>query len=894
MRLKKIIVSMFALMFTVGANAQEDLLWYFGLGQAGLQFDNSGGTPTVANDPAFVIYEAISVVSNCEGDLQFYTDGTKVYDGSHTLMVNGSGLLGSQENNTNPQSGSSPNGVLVIGDPSDTAKYYIFTVGETNSGGANGWRYHLVDMSLPGNGTVQNPLGEVISKNTLLVGATAEGQAVVGNTCGDSIWVSAHGYANDSLFAVPITAAGGVGTVVGTKIGPTLTSANGSRGSADFNPQGTKFAMGYLWPGGGHVMDFSFSTGVFSNAIVIPGTGQGVYGVEFSGNGNYAYFSHWTFRRINRWDVAAGTNYLLIDEGLSAPAGEGYGDLERGPDGKIYMGHITKGTPVPITYLSAIENPDTNVTTDIVFTKNFIDVGVPVDIGLPQMLLKPGNMIWESEIKLPAGSTTVCDKGGVLQLTASPACGNWSGGAYVDNNGAFDPSGLATPGAYKVYYSVNECVAADSIEFTVEDCCPPLVVNDLQICEGTNAFNVMSLVDTGIGIWSLTGSPSGTGILATLSDSLFDASNYTKGSTYVTDGDYELTYTYWNAPLSECPDSAVAVVEVDSFPRDIFAGANASINSICDNTFDIDAILGLDYTWTAPLTGNVNTQNVSTNGVYYLSVVSPGETCITEDSIEVEFDVTPVFTPMMDTLICGLGTVEIGVNETGFDYLWNTTETDRLITVSSDGTYSVILKSSLTGFCPAYDTIDVVLAPDLNIDFIGISADTTACPAIDTIVLAVIDESNNDKYTWSSGVALSDSSVAIFDFEEGDKVSLIVEDIYGCQGSDEVTLHVYCDIKDPNIPNIFTNNEDGINDSFTPIDFPPTEEGTYNAFYPKSNLKVYDRWGLLMYEDQDYPEWDGKNTFGLACSPGVYFWVLNITDLNGNEKRLNGFVHLAR
>lgn len=892
MRLNRGIIAVITALLSFSASAQEDLLWYFGLGQAGLQFDNVGGTPTVANDPAFVIYEAISVVSDCEGNLQFYTDGTKVYDESHTLMTNGSGLLGSQENNANPQSGSSPNGVLVIGDPADTMKYYIFTVGETNSGGANGWRYHIVDMSLPGNGTAQNPMGEVISKNTLLRGAVAEGQAVVGNTCGDSIWVSAHGYSNDSLFAVPITASGGVGSVVGTKIGPVLTNANGSRGSADFNPQGTKFAMAYLWPGGGHVMDFSFSTGVYSNAIVIPGTTQGVYGVEFSGNGEYAYFSHWSFRRINRWDIGAGTNYMVIDEG--ATGAPGYGDLERGPDGKIYMGHVTKGSSTPITYLSAIENPDTNVTTDIVFTKNFIDVGVAVDIGLPQMFLRPGNQLWKSKINVPMGSTTVCDKGGVLQLTATPACGSWTGGSYVDNNGSFDPSGLSTPGTYKVFYSVGTCVAPDSVEFTVEDCCPPIEVSDLQICEGTSLFNVMSLVDTGIGIWSLTSTPTGNGTLATLSDSLFDASNYLKGSTYVTDGNYELTYTYWNAPLSECPDSAVAVIEVDSFPRDIFLGANSALISICDDTYDIVAKSGLSYTWTTPLTGSSNLQNVSTDGTYYLSVVSPTETCITEDSIEVEFDVTPVFTPMNDTLICGLGTVEIGVAETGFDYLWNNNETTQLITVNSDGTYSVILKSSATGFCPAYDTIDVILAPDLDIDFIGIDSDTTACPALDTIIVRVLDNVNNDQYTWSMGTSISDSSVAIYDFEDGDVVSLLVEDVYGCQGSDQVTLNVYCEIKDPNIPNIITVNEDGINDSFTPIDFPPTEEGTYNAFYPTSNLKVYDRWGLLMYEDNDYPEWDGTNTLGKDCSAGVYYWILDITDLNGEQKKINGFVHLVR
>lgn len=890
MGVKKRMITAIAVILSMSGVAQEDLLWYFGNGQAGLTFDKDGNPPTVTNDADFVIYESISTVSDCNGNLAFYTDGTKVYDSSHNLMLNGSGLLGPQENNTNPQSGSSPNGVLIVGDPSDTSKYYIFTVGETISNSVNGWRYHTVDLSQPGNGTSSAPLGEVTSKNNIIYGPVAEAQSAVSNECGDSLWIVAHSFGSDTLFALPITEAGGIGSIVKTKIGPVLGSGNGHRGSSDFNPQGDKYAMAYLWSataGGGYVMDFDFASGTFSNSVQMPGTGQGAYGVEFSFDGLSVYLSRWSFGKIEHYNIATG----IVTPVYTGPANVIIGELERAPDGKIYVGK-DKG----VNYLGVINNPDVATGALSNYVDQGVNMGVSVDIGLPQMLLKPGKNLWKAKISSPFGLTDVCDKGGALQLTATPDCGAWTGGAYVDSDGLFDPSGLVTPGAYEVYYSLNNCVVPDTIEFTVEDCCPPLGVRDSSFCEGESAFNVTTLVDSGIGIWSLTSSPTGTGSVATLSDSIFDPSDYVKGSTYVTDGNYELTYTYWNAPLVGCPDSAVATLEVDSFPRDIFNGLNSSLIQECALSYDIVAKNNLEYNWSLPAVSTTNTATVTSNDTYVLTVNSPSETCFTSDSIEVELDQKPTAEiEQNDTLVCGAGSIVVNVDQAGLDYLWTPgSETSQSITIVNPGKYYVTIRSSANGFCPAEDSIEVTLAPPLNINFLNLGTDVIACPKLDTVVVAVLDDPNNDTYTWSMGTGISDTSVAIYDFNEGDIVELVVEDIYGCSGSDELTLKVFCDVKDPTIPNIFTDNTDGINDLFTPIEFPPTLEGTYNTLYPESNMKIYDRWGLLMYEDSDYPSWDGKNKFNRPCSPGVYFWVLVYTDINGKSNSLNGFVHLAR
>ncbi len=634
--------------------SQQDLKWFFGYQGIGLTFDKNGGAPTVQQgETPLEIYESISSVSDCEGNLLFYTDGVKVMDAGHQVMTNGSGLNGPNETG-NTTSGSSPNGVIIVSDPGDTSRYYIFTIGETISGGANGWNYHIVDMALPGNGTISNPRGEVVSKNQVITGtgATSEFMAATGNECGDSIWVVAHSQTGSDFWAVPLTMTGGLGSVVTSNSGIGLAGTDESRGSGDFSPSGTKLAVGFMMSGGAHVFDFDFSSGSISNNITVNGGGH--YGCEFSFDGDKVYFTNFTGGTLYQYNLL---NSTLTS--LAASPGAVLGDLERAPDGKIYIGRWNSNS-----VLSVLDTPDGVDVASAGFVENGLNVGGLVNPGLPQMFLRDGKDLKKAKIGVPFNLTQVCDKGGSLNLNATPACGDWtSDGVYVDNNGVFDPSGLVTPGSYNVYYSVGNCIIPDTVTFLVEDCCPPLQVRDSVLCEGSDAFHVGMLLDTGIGTWVMTSVPTGTGSPAIFVDSIFDASNYVKNSTYVTDGSYELTYTYWNAPLSECPDSAVSIIVVDSFPRDIFLGANSSLIQECGIEYTFTAKGGLEYNWAAPISQTTNPQTVTSDGTYLLTVNSPGENCYSTDSIEIEFDQYPAAgIDVRDTIVCGAGEIKIGVN----------------------------------------------------------------------------------------------------------------------------------------------------------------------------------------------------------------------------------------
>lgn len=84
------------------------------------------------------------------------------------------------------------------------------------------------------------------------------------------------------------------------------------------------------------------------------------------------------------------------------------------------------------------------------------------------------------------------------------------------------------------------------------------------------------------------------------------------------------------------------------------------------------------------------------------------------------------------------------------------------------------------------------------------------------------------------------------------------------------------------MPNIFTSNEDGINDIFHPI----STEGI-NQYH----LTILNRWGEIMFETIDFSQgWDGKFN-GDNCNSGTYFWKIEYSDFNDTNYMKSGFFH---
>lgn len=152
-----------------------------------------------------------------------------------------------------------------------------------------------------------------------------------------------------------------------------------------------------------------------------------------------------------------------------------------------------------------------------------------------------------------------------------------------------------------------------------------------------------------------------------------------------------------------------------------------------------------------------------------------------------------------------------------------------------------------------------------------------------------------DTFVWFPGETLrnpTDLSPFVHTYET-ETYTLTVFDANGCEGSGSITIEV-----DPNrnvfIPNVFKpGNTAGLNDYFYPI----VGLGVKNVNY----MRVYDRWGGLMYERNDfYPNpdvlaqgWDGRYN-GDYVNPGVFIYVIEVSFLDDKVLTYRGDVTVVR
>jgi hypothetical protein len=123
----KKLLPFFILFFTFNLFYQKEAnFWFFGE-NAGIDF--STNPPTIL-DGGLSTDEGSASISNADGELQVYTDGTTVFDKNGNVMNNGNNLLGNS---------SSAQSAIIVPKPLNPNIYYIFTVGnQVGGGGGNG------------------------------------------------------------------------------------------------------------------------------------------------------------------------------------------------------------------------------------------------------------------------------------------------------------------------------------------------------------------------------------------------------------------------------------------------------------------------------------------------------------------------------------------------------------------------------------------------------------------------------------------------------------------------------------------------------------------------------------------------------------------------------------
>ncbi len=443
--------------------AQYENVWAFGK-NAGLDFNSGVPVAIKTGLDGGNFLEACASVCGENGRLLFYTDGSRIWDSTHTLMPNGTDITGIVS--TFSATGSTSQGALIIPAPDSTGKYYLFSLADYQKNGK--LYYSIIDMSLNGGLGDVAPGRKGIYLDSVL---TEKMTAVVGDRC--NIWLLVNSRASE-IKAYDISASGinltpvvsqGAGLGSGLSLEPA--------GGIAVSPDRKKFAatkMGNVSsPVTVELYDFDPATGIVSNPVPlifsIP-----AFSVCFSPDNSKLYVSTTNPANIYQFDLSSGDTALIRASQTTIGAVPFATQLKLGPDNKIYFFQVT-----PSGTLGRINVPDA-AGTACQYTLNAVSIltGTTKGYGFPNTVpvLKYGQMVGNSH------TLTGC-AGDNIVLTADSVTG-WD---YIWNDGYTDTvHTINASGVHWVQYHMPPCVLhVDTFIIELEELAPVISVDEFDL-----------------------------------------------------------------------------------------------------------------------------------------------------------------------------------------------------------------------------------------------------------------------------------------------------------------------------------------------------------------------------------------------------------------------------
>ncbi len=186
-----------------------------------------------------------------------------------------------------------------------------------------------------------------------------------------------------------------------------------------------------------------------------------------------------------------------------------------------------------------------------------------------------------------------------------------------------------------------------------------------------------------------------------------------------------------------------------------------------------------------------------------------------------------------------------------------------------------------TVYVDVFDTIyvnvlDTVIITEIDIEYVYVT-DTLEVPVVDTLYITQVDTLMQEVVVYEY-IYQTDT---IYDVVYNE---VLVDCTTGLPCGDGFTGN---DCRSVFVPNAFSPNNDGINDTFYAV------SESYTCWLDWS-LVVYNRWGnVVWFTDDPDVQWYGQVVDGMA-SDGVYVWTLIAKGVDGNTLSLDGTVTVFR
>ena len=447
---------------------------------------------------------------------------------------------------------------------------------------------------------------------------------------------------------------------------------------------------------------------------------------------------------------------------------------------------------------------------------------------------------------------------------------NWSPNTNLSNDSIFNP--IAFPDSSYSYFvtatDLNGCSNMDSLFITVISLPLADAGDDTATCPGIS----LQLNGSGGNIpeWINT---------TTLSDpNIYNPISSPSSST-----SYILKVT-----------DAFGCINFDTVLVDVFANvianAGADIDTCANVPIPLQASGGVSYVWLDSL--YINRPFVASplafpdDDIEFIVEVTDSNGCIGYDSVKVFLFLANTSN---DTVICNgdsyqpniYGDLPSTINWTPSVGVSNPNIGNPILSPNSSTSYLVNLTNS--NGCALVDTLNI------EIPLIEATFDTVIEPGCDGIEVTYYNTSETElDFYWlfsDSDSSINNEVVKIFPFDSDYYGSLFVKDTNGCISSftySGVELNFDDWLGEVRKPNVFTPNEDDMNDEFT-IEIPEKVEKC-------AELTIYNRWGQIIYfSTGNNLKWDGKNSVGSKTPTGTYFYTLTIKD-----KKFEGSLNLMR
>lgn len=428
------------------------------------------------------------------------------------------------------------------------------------------------------------------------------------------------------------------------------------------------------------------------------------------------------------------------------------------------------------------------------------------------------------------------------------------------------------------------CTATTAVNITEPAVLASQPINNTSICPGENA--------------TLTASVSG-GVppYAYIWNSAASTSSITVSPTNTE------TYVVTVTDANNCP------VVVESAIVTVLPGLTGSVDQstgacIGENvSFSAYANGGdgnYNFNWSNGANGATQNLTPDSSGVYSVTISDGCGSTPIIDSITVQIDTFPTHTYTVESPIClGRPTrFDVDNHDPNAFYLFD----------FGDGLVDIANTASLSHTYNAIDTFDVTLR--IRTDYCDSIRTDTDLVVVQSTPRASFDVNPDNLFTisnpigsftsttnnvsnwiWSiDGIRVADSESFTFDFRDSGsyEVGLIVANGAGCTDTTDQTVIVGLEFPNLFVPNTFTPNGDGINDTFGPV---------INArMVDNYEFLIFNRLGDLVFSTTD-PQvfWNGeRENAGPISGQDYFWWKLTYTDINQVNQKFEGKVTLIK